>query len=83
MDSEENKKLQTIEEAIDKAYHDLFDLICDKHDSLYELKIVYQEDTGKTIIRSWRDRNKIIRQEELDSLETEAAREKLRSARDK
>jgi hypothetical protein len=65
---EEDKREQTIEEAIDEAYNKLLDLICDRHDSLYELKIVYQEDsTGKTIIRSWIDRNNRLQESELSS----------------
>lgn len=65
---EEEKKKQTIEDAIDEAWQKLFDLICEKHDSLYELKIVYKEDvTGKTIVRSWRDSEERSQQKELDS----------------
>ncbi len=63
-----SEKEQTIEEAIDEAYNKLLSLISDRHDSLYELKIVYQEDsTGKTIIRSWHDSQERLRENELNS----------------
>ena len=49
----------TIENKIDEVYKELFDLICEKHDDLYELKIVYKEEsTGKAIERSWLKRSK-------------------------
>jgi len=50
-----------IEQLIDKHWDELFHEICKIHDDLHELKIEYQEkSTGKTIIRSWKDRDKFI-----------------------
>jgi len=49
----------TIDEKIDAVYDELFDFICKENDDLYELKIVYKEaSTGKTIERSWIDRDR-------------------------
>ena len=63
----EETKTQTIEEAIDEAWEKLFHLICDREKDLYDLKIIYQEDTtGKTIIRSWHDRSERLRENELN-----------------
>ena len=71
-----NERL-TIEQEIDKAYDTLFAKICDEHDDLYELKIVYKEETtGKTIVRSWRERNKILAEKELDSIKWHKERER-------
>ena len=48
---------ETIEEIIDRNYEKLFHEICKLSDDFNELKIEYQEmSTGKTIIRSWKDR---------------------------
>jgi len=56
--------MRTIEELIDKHYEELFDEICKIHDDLYELCIEYKEiSTGKTIRRSWVERNKILKEE--------------------
>lgn len=53
-----------IEELIDKHYQDLFDEICKLGDDLYDLVIEYKEiSTGKTIRRSWRDREKRLIEE--------------------
>lgn len=69
------KKEQTIEEAIDEVWEKLFDLICDKHDSIYELKIIYQEDaTGKTITRSYRDSQERLQQIELDGRKMDSSK---------
>ena len=55
--------MKTVESIIDDAWENLFHKICNIHDDLYELKIEYKEQsTGKTIIRSWLDRNKILSQ---------------------
>lgn len=57
--------MKTVEQYIDDAYQKLFDKICELHDDLYELKIEYKEAiTGKTIIRSWRDREVRLRNED-------------------
>ena len=43
---------------------ELFNKICEIHDDLYELKIEYKElSPGKTIIRSWRDRDHNLKSE--------------------
>ena len=50
-----------MEQKIDEVYNELFDFICDKHDDLHELKIIYKEkSTGKTIKRSWIFRERIL-----------------------
>jgi hypothetical protein len=49
--------MKLAEEIIDEAYNRLFDNLCKISDDFCELKIEYQEiSTGKTIIRSWKDR---------------------------
>jgi len=59
--------MKTAEQLIDEAYDKLFDEICKIHDDLCELMIEYQEtSTGKKISRSWKERNKILREEELE-----------------
>lgn len=56
--------MKTIEELIDEAYKQLFDEICKRHDDLFDLVIEYKETTtGKTIRRSWREREERIRKE--------------------
>ena len=54
--------MKNAEELIDNAYDNLFDKLCKISDDFCELKIEYQEiSTGKTIIRSWKDRdNRLI-----------------------
>ena len=51
----------SINDAIDIAWNWLFEVICKEHDDLHELKIEYSEETtGKTITRSWQDREKML-----------------------
>ena len=57
--------MKSVEKLIDKYYEILFHQICKIHDDLYELKIEYRErSTGKTIIVSYLDREKTLREAE-------------------
>lgn len=49
--------MKTIESIVDKYYEKLFDEITSLVDDIFELKIEYKDTLqGKTIIRSWKDR---------------------------
>ena len=55
---------KTIEELIDDHYDKLFNEICELGDNLYDLKIEYKDlYDGKTITRSWHDRDKRLVEE--------------------
>lgn len=48
----------SIEEKIDQMFDDLFHFAIGKSDDLYDLVIEYKDTyTGKTIRRSWKERN--------------------------
>jgi hypothetical protein len=50
-----------MEEQVDKHWEELFKWICDNEgDILYDLVIEVSSIEGKTIRRSWRDRDKWI-----------------------
>jgi hypothetical protein len=56
----------TVEALIDKHWDELFHKICEMHDDLYELKIEYKETaSGKTIIRSWKDREDRLKEDKF------------------
>lgn len=57
----------TVEQLIDKCYEDLFDEICNLNiDDLYDLVIEYKErTTGKTIRRSFKERDERLREENI------------------
>lgn len=60
--------MKTIEQKIDECYNELFNFICQNHDDLYDLVIEYKEETtGKTIRRSWREREKILQENNNDN----------------
>jgi hypothetical protein len=56
----------TVEALIDKHWDELFHKICEMDDDLYELKIEYKsEASGKTIVRSWKDREDRLREDKF------------------
>lgn len=53
-----------IEQLIDKAYDQLFDAVIKDGDDLFDLLIQYKSKaSGKTIRRSWKDREERIMEE--------------------
>ena len=55
-----------IEQLIDKHYDQLFDEVIHDFDDLFDLVIEYKSlGTGKTIRRSWKDREKRLGEEEI------------------
>ena len=56
---------KTIETLIDEAWDKLFHKITNMRDDLYELKVEYKSTyDGKTITRSWKERNERLREED-------------------
>ena len=56
---------KTIETLIDEAWDKLFDKITNMRDDLYELKVEYMSTCdGKTITRSWKDREQRLGEED-------------------
>ncbi len=54
-------KIKSIEEIIDDHYDKIFDELCDRGDEFGELLIEVRVDVdGKTIRRSWADREKML-----------------------
>ena len=57
---------KTIEILVDEAYELLFDEICERDDDLYDLVVEYKSSTtGKTIRRSWKERDDRLREENV------------------
>lgn len=63
---DEEKKIETYEQLIDKHYQEMFDFMCAHfNEGFSELKIEIQESvSGKTIIRSWKDRDRMLKEEQ-------------------
>jgi len=59
-------KVRTIEGLVDKHYNEMFDWLCENYaDELHDLIIEARfADTGKTIRRSWLDRDSMLKDEE-------------------
>ncbi len=54
-------KIKSIEEIIDDHYDKIFDELCDRGDEFGELLIEVRVDVdGKTVRRSWADREKML-----------------------
>jgi hypothetical protein len=57
-----------IEQLIDKHYDQLFDEVIHDEDDLFDLVIEYKsQSTGKTIRRSWKDREERLKREQDES----------------
>lgn len=57
--------MKTIESLIDEAWSKLFEGVCELDDNFIDLVIEYKgSDNGKTIRRSWKDRDERLRSEE-------------------
>jgi hypothetical protein len=59
------KQPKQIEEMVDQHYEEMFDwLTHNQDDNLYELKVIVKlSGDGKTIRRSWKDREKWLGEE--------------------
>ena len=61
--------MKSIEELIDDSYDKLFKKICEHSDSFCELLIEYKGTIdGKTIRRSWKDREKRLTDQNSEQL---------------
>lgn len=61
------KKPRTVEELVDQHYETMFEWLCDgADDDIKEFKIIVKlASSGKTIRRSWADRDRWLSQSEL------------------
>jgi len=63
-----SKKPKTIEELVDKCFDELFDFVVEvTEDDLYDISIeVRTKASGKTITRSWQEREYRLQEEQKD-----------------
>ena len=57
-------KAKTIEQLIDQYYEEMFKQLCDEGHDFYDFVIEVRIGAdGKTVRRSWRDREEMLREE--------------------
>lgn len=55
--------LKTIEQVVDRHYQEIFEWLCENEYDFYDLVIeVKVGNEGKTIRRSWRDREEMLKE---------------------
>ena len=58
---------KNIQSLVDKHYEKLFDELCEISDDFHDILIEVKEKTsGLTVRRSWKDRDLMIKEEELN-----------------